>query len=140
MPLPLKIQRGFWDTPDYRQHFEAEYVNGAPVITPDGVTVEFHANQFDHAFSQGGGPSFARMRRMPWIRAVLVDPALPVYRNDKEGKIHRVQIAPEEGYVVVCRAYSRGRKLVFVTAYVVEDARRLQRMMDEYDPWDPADL
>ncbi len=96
MPLPPLLTLP--DEAGYRAHFEAEYCC-APIVTFDGIAVRFFPEMFDHAFYRDSSPTakdkanFDRQRaqRMTWIRNVLEDPALAVYRRVMpNSKIRRI--------------------------------------------------
>ena len=129
MPLPSLLALA--DEHAYEAHFEREYVRGPRVATYDGVQVRFLATQFRHVFhkdsSRGANDKAVfdldRARRMDWIRCVLADQSLEVYRRVMEnGEIRRIVLHPRPRYVVITQVYSENPpKEVFITAFWVRD-------------------
>jgi hypothetical protein len=135
MPLlPLLVLP---DDRNYRAHFEAQYCR-APVLTFDGIAVQFFPEMFDHAFYRDSSPTaqdkavfdLQRAQRMDWIRAVLADPSVELYRRVMpNSKVRRIALESTTLYTVIIqmdpRSSSRAR---FITAYVVDSASALAKM------------
>jgi len=115
----------------YRAKFQRDYVDGASVLTPDGITVRFYPEKFHHAFHRSSTRRvqdkavFDRQRaqRMDWIRAVLTDPSVERYRDPRKlGEFWCVVLEPTTPYVVIIQLYKRNPPTArFITAFVVED-------------------
>jgi hypothetical protein len=126
------------DENTYRAHFVREYCSD-PVITFDGLAVWFYPERFDHAFYRDSSPTaqdkkifdLQRAQRMDWIRHVLYDPNIELYRRIMSitGKERRIALEPTTPYAVIIQidshSLSRAR---FITAYVVSSSSTLANM------------
>ena len=123
---------------EYRNHFEQSCC-GAPVITHDGIAVNFEPRDFDHCcFSSsrrnGVKDTFCTVRagRIDWIVAALQDPSLPLHigwdskRKQHDGKSRVAVVAPD--YVVIIKL-TKPTWARFVTAYVT-DATTMAKIVD----------
>lgn len=125
------------DEMSYRRYFSEQYVAAIPLVTFDGIRVRFFPAIFDHAFfrdisrSSGDKSLFARERaeRMDWIRAILQDSTVELYKRQVRGKIRRIALEPAERYAVIIQIRSAdGRVADFMTAYVVNSDSALAKM------------
>ena len=124
----MEYQNHFLDNEDeYRDHFETQYLGG-PIVSFDGISVQFRANDFDHAFfesenrREGDKSLFAIRRawRINWIRQTLSDNSCELKAGwvksigayDRSRKVY----INCEGYVVIVRKVSNNNWR-FVTAF-----------------------
>lgn len=121
----------------YRRYFNQNYVRGPAVVTFDGIRVRFFSKMFAHAFFRDSSRTAhdkanfdrARAERMNWIRAVLEDSSVELYRRDMKGKIRRIALAFAQRYVVIIQISPRDAHLArFITAYIVDSDRALRKM------------
>lgn len=125
------------DQDSYRAHFERVYCVG-PLVTFDGIRVRFRKGRFWHAFFESPGRdqvksrfSLERARHIDWIKAALQDPAAELYAGwDRERKRYdgSRRVAVVSGCYVVVIALKASDKGDFITAFLVSDARALQRL------------
>jgi hypothetical protein len=123
MPLPPLLTLP--NEESYRAHFHAEYCC-APVVTFDGIAVRFFPEMFDHAFYRDSSPTardkanfdLQRAQRMNWIKAVLEDPTLEVYRRVMpDSKVRRIALEPTARYAVIIQIdSSKPLRARFITA------------------------
>jgi len=135
MPLPPLLSLP--NEAAYRAYFEAQYCS-TPVVTFDGIAVRFFPEMFDHAFYRDSSPTardkanfdLKRAQRMDWIRAVLKDSSLELYRRVMpNSKVRRIALEPSTRYAVIMQIDSRNpRRARFGTAYVVDSASALMKM------------
>jgi len=129
------------DQQEYRAYFENHYVNGPPVITFDGIRAAFYPETFDHAFFRDSTPTAGdkacfdlfRAQRMNWIRAILGDPGMEIYRRVMPNrKVRRIALESSTPYAVIIEM--RRHNSIFITAYRVDSRRALSRMRSN-PPW-----
>jgi hypothetical protein len=135
MPLPRLLSLP--DEAAYRAYFEAQYCN-TTVVTFDGITVQFFTEIFNEAFYRDSSRTardkanfdLKRAQRMDWIRAVLEDSSLEVYRRAMpSSKIRRIALEPTTPYAVIIQIDSRNaRRARFITAYIVDSPSALTKM------------
>ena len=135
MPLPALL--ALPNEQHYRAYFIAQYCN-AQIVTFDDITVRFFPGMFGHAFYRDSGPSvkdkanfdLQRAQRMDWIRAVLTDPSVELYRRVMpNSKIRRIALEPTVRYAVIIQIDNRNpSRARFTTAYVVDSNRVLTNM------------
>jgi hypothetical protein len=67
---------------------------------------------------------------MNWIKAVLEDPTLEVYRRVMpDSKVRRIALEPTARYAVIIQIdSSKPLRARFITAYVVDSASALTKM------------
>ncbi|MDR4496348.1 MAG: hypothetical protein MRK02_00190 [Candidatus Scalindua sp.] len=120
---------------EYRKHFERIYCRGK-VLTFDEIRVYFQANKFDHAFYESSARdgkkdrfSFARARRIDWIKATLEASDANIYQGwDKQKKRYdpgrRVCTVYEDFVVIIeIRQKKYGElKGNFVTCYKADNS------------------
>ncbi len=125
------------DENEYRNHFYKSYVQASPVITFDSISVRFFKHNFAHSFyiesDRGSGIkdqfSFQRAKRMDWIKAVLGDSTVELYRRIMPNKsIRRIALVGVERYAVIIQIDRDGKRANFVTSYVVSDNRVIQKV------------
>ena len=122
---------------EYRQHFETKYCQG-PLATFDGYLVRFRKDQFDHCFFEssqrdGSKDAFSPLRaeRMDWIAETLADPTAQLktgWDSKKRCYNHDRRVALVKGNYVVVIALTTGKKATFITAYVMDTPRSLQKL------------
>lgn len=126
---------------EYKQYFVDNYCVKSPLLTWDGLPVEFYPDMFEHAFYKRTAKAwkakkdcvdFERCKRMPWINEVLQDSTIiPRQGYDKaRGKndnSRRIALVSREKYVVVIR--STGRTWRFVTAYIIDNIDTYNKLM-----------
>jgi hypothetical protein len=122
---------------EYRAYFASRFCQN-PVITFDGIRVRFFASAFNHAFFRDSSrtahdkANFDRQRaeRMNWIRAVLEEPQMALYRRIMgNSKVRRIALDLGTRYAAIIQIddSSPGRAR-FITAYIVDSPRALARM------------
>lgn len=121
----------------YRAHFITHYCN-ASVVTFDGIAVRFFPKMFDHAFYRDSTPTardkanfdLQRARRMEWIKAVLADSSIELYRRVmSNSKVRRIALEPTARYAVIIQIDNRNlSRARFITAYVVDSNSALTKM------------
>jgi hypothetical protein len=125
------------DENEYRDHFQRRYVQMSPLLTFDGIAVRFFDRNFEHAFYfesvRGSGIkskfSFQRAKRMDWIKAILVDDSVELYRRIMpNGSLRRIALEPNENYSVIIQVEEKIRRANFVTAYVVGGSSAITKM------------
>lgn len=126
---------------EYKQYFVDNYCNKSPLLTWDGLPVEFYPEMFEHAFykrttkawkAKKDSVDFDRCKRMPWINEVLHDSTIvPRQGYDKaRGKNDnnsRIALVSQEKYVVVIR--NTGKSWRFVTAYLIDNIDTYNKLM-----------
>lgn len=125
------------DEQSYRVHFITQYCN-APTVTFDGIAVRFFLNMFDHAFYRDSSRmakdkanfDLQRAQRMDWIRTVLTDPSVELYRRVMlNSKIRRIALEPTVRYAVIIQIDNRNPlRARFITAYIVDSNSALGKM------------
>lgn len=135
MPLPPLLLLP--DETAYHEHFQAQYCS-APVVTFDGIAVRFFSGGFHHAFYRDSSATahdkavfdLERARRMDWIKAVLADPTVELYRRKMpDSQIRRIALEPTTHYAVVIQIDRRNpARARFITAYVVDSGSALVNM------------
>lgn len=135
MSLPPLLDLSTSD--DYRHHYKETYCQTG-VVTFDGIWVGFFPETFDHAFFRDSSRQtkdkavFDRQRaeRMPWIRALLLDPNAELYKRVMNaGKVRRIALDPTERYAVIIQMHpKRQNRARFITAYVVDSDSALKKM------------
>jgi len=135
MPLPPLLS--LRNEAAYRTYFEAQYCN-TTVVTFDGITVQFFPEIFNEAFYRDSSRAakdkanfdLKRAQSMDWIRAVLEDSSLEVYRRVMpSSKVRRITLEPTTPYAVIIQIDSRNaRRARFITAYIVDSASALTKM------------
>lgn len=126
------------DEAAYRAHYQTNYVDCSPITTFDGYEVSFFQHNFNHSFfieSVRGSHvkdtfSNSRAERMDWIKAVLDNDSVELYRRVMEdsGKIRRIALVGDERYAVIIQIGSRPNQARFITAYVVNSDSALSNM------------
>lgn len=139
MPYPPLVN--YNSIADYRKHFEKVYCKG-PIITFDGIPVQFRKRDFNHAFyetvkTKDDTFSPVRAERIDWIQAALQDPNSARYvgwdsKKKRYNKKRRVALV-QGNYVVVIAISGKGRGY-FGTAFVANSRRTLQ-MIQKSPPW-----
>lgn len=126
---------------EYRKVFLDNYCEKSPLLTWDGLPVEFYPEMFDHAFYKRSYKSLKakkdsldvdRCQRIMWIKAVLNDPdIIPLVGYDSyRGQYDtgsRIALVSEERYVVVIR--NVGKKWRFVTAYLIDNEKTYKKIL-----------
>jgi hypothetical protein len=122
---------------DYRAYFVTQFCRTS-VATFDGITVRFFPEMFDHAFYRDSSPTagdkanfdLQRAQRMCWIKSILADHTMELYKRVMPNrKVRRIALEPTTPYVVIIQIDSRDpSRARFVTAYVVDSLRALQKM------------
>lgn len=126
LPPPLQLE----SEEEYRQHYLDTLVNGDPVITPDGTRIEFFEDRWKHAFYQSSDKwkddkdvfSWSRAKRMDWIRALLTDQTVDVFKESGLRGYNRLFLYRSESYLVITKEKRQGLD-VFVTAYVCSSGK-----------------
>jgi len=124
---------------EYRAHFINKYVRQAnSVITFDGITVRFFQENFNHAFFTSSSRKTpkkdrfdrSRAQRIDWIKYVLEDPTMEVYRRVMpNGKVRRITLEPTTPYAVIIQINPKDpTQARFITAYVVNSQSALRKM------------
>ena len=135
MPLPPLLSLP--DEAAYRTYFEVQYCN-TTVVTFDGITVQFFPETFNHAFYRDSSRTakdkarfdLKRAQRMAWIRAVLEDSSLELYRRVmSNSKVRRIALELSTPYAVIIQIDSRNvHRARFITAYVVDSPSALMKI------------
>jgi hypothetical protein len=135
--MPLPPLRSLPNEVAYRVYFQAQYCN-ATVVTFDGITVRFFPDMFDHAFYRDSSRTakdkanfdLRRAERMDWIRAVLEDSNLELYRRVMpNSKVRRIALEPTTPYAVIIQIDSHdASRARFITAFVVDSSSALNKM------------
>lgn len=134
MPPLLRLS----DEAAYRAHFERQYCQG-PVQTFDGIAVRFKKSDFNHCCFESNRRtrqkeyfSLIRAERLDWIKAALEDPGADLrvgYDNSRKRYDHGRRVAIISGnYVVIIALQPCRTKARFITAYVADSGRTLQRI------------
>ncbi|MCD6100299.1 hypothetical protein DRQ11_00240 [candidate division KSB1 bacterium] len=124
---------------EYRTYFINKYVGQAnSVITFDGITVRFFRENFNHAFFTSSSRKFprkdqfdrSRAERIDWIKHVLEDPAMEVYRRVMpNGKVRRIVLEPTTPYAVIIQIDPKDcTQARFITAYIVNSSSAVKKM------------
>ena len=89
---------------EYRTHFTSKYVGQKNAIkTFDGIAVRFFQENFNHAFFTSSSRRFpqknkfdkSRAERIDWIKYVLADSTMEVYRRVMpDRKMRRIALVP----------------------------------------------
>ena len=120
---------------EYREHYIRTLVNGPPVITPDGVIVDFYEDKFDYAFwgrssswqKQKDIFSWERARHMDWIRPLLTDPNSDMRRErGNDYRDFRLVLYYPDPYIVVTKCVKAGRE-TFKNAHPCSCARLTEK-------------
>lgn len=135
MPYPDLVN--YETEQNYREHFERVYCRGA-LTCFDGVSVRFYKGDFDHCFfesSQRNGVkdtfSILRSERIDWIKAALQDGQADLfigYDNKRRRLAHDRRVALVMGNYVVIIRFTGTAQARFVTAYVADSHRTLQKI------------
>ena len=135
MPLPPLLSLP--NEAAYRAYFETQYCN-TTVVTFDGVDVQFFPETFNHAFYRDSSRTakdkanfdLKRAQRIDWIRVVLEDPSLQLYRRVMPNcKIRRIALEPSTPYAVIIQIDSRNaHRARFITAYIVDSPSALTKI------------
>lgn len=136
MPYPPLVH--YETVQEYRLHFERVYC-AAPLSCFDGIAVRFQKKDFDHCFFEsskrdGVKDSFSSLRaeRIDWINSALQDGNALLFvgwDRKKRRYDHARRVALVMGnYVVVIRLMDDPRKARFVTAFVADSKRTLNRI------------
>jgi len=135
--MPLPPLRSLPNEAAYRAYFQAQYCN-ATTVTFDGITVRFFPGMFDHAFYRDSSRTakdkanfdLRRAERMDWIRAVLEDSNLELYRRVMpNSKVRRIALEPTTPYAVIIQIDSHNASRArFITAFVVDSPSALNKM------------
>lgn len=126
---------------EYKRYFVDHYCANSPLLTWDGLPVEFHPDMFEHAFYKRTVKSwnakkdcvdFERCKRMQWIEEVLQDSTIvPRQGYDKargrNDNRRRVVLVSKEKYVVIIRR--AGKSWKFVTAYLIDNDSTYYKLM-----------
>jgi hypothetical protein len=123
---------------EYRVHFERVYCAG-PVSCFDGIVLRFQKKDFDHCFFESGNRdgvkdtfSTLRAERIDWIKTALQDGDALLFvgwDRNKRRYDHDRRVALVMGnYVVVIRLMKDQKKARFVTAFVADSDRTLNRI------------
>lgn len=122
---------------DYRSHFVVQYCKG-PVLTFDSIAVKFFPRVFNHAFYRDSSPTahdkadfdHDRAQRMDWIKAVLTDATVELYRRVMpSSKVRRIALEPTVRYAVIIQLDNRNPlRAHFTTAYIVDSSSALTKM------------
>jgi len=113
-------------------------LHGRAVVLGRSPLVDGRESSYWHFTSSGADeasrePDFRRCERIGWPRAIIEaagEPEVHCWRV-KRGQERRILLALDDfGYIVVLA--DRGRVLVPVTAYVVEQPKRRERLRAEY--------
>ena len=124
---------------EYRNHFIDKYVGQAnSVITFDGLIVRFFPESFDHAFFTSSRRKFPRKNqfdrdraeRIDWIKYILENPTMEVYRRVMpNGKMRRIALEPTTPYTVIVQINLKyPTQARFITAYIVNSQSALRKM------------
>lgn len=123
---------------EYRSHFERVYCAG-PVSSFDGIAVRFQKTDFHHCFYESGNrdgvkDTFSPLRaeRIDWIKAALEDGAALLFvgwdrKKRRYNQDRRVALVMGN-YVVVIRFLNNQKAARFVTAFVADSERTLNRI------------
>lgn len=135
--MPLPPLRSLPDEAAYRAYFEAQYCN-ATIVTFDGITVRFFPGMFGHAFHRDSSRTtkdkanfdLRRAERIDWIKAVLEDSSLKLYRRVMpNSKVRRIALEPTTPYAVIIQIDSHNaHRARFITAFVVDSSSALNKM------------
>jgi hypothetical protein len=119
---------------EYQKHFEREYCSTPdPILTFDGIKVDFYPGQFKHAFFKSSSrkaqdkTNFCRTRaeRMNWIKFALQNPKADLRvgydKRTKSSAPHRRVAVVEGNYVVVIQLKS-SKKAFFITAFSADSS------------------
>src|SRR3990170_1828658 len=97
LPALLKLP----DEAAYRDHYRRAFVKVSPLLTFDGIKVNFFPEQFNHAFFRDSSRTakdkarfdWQRAERIEWIKEVLADPRAEIYRRlMPDGKTMRIML------------------------------------------------
>jgi hypothetical protein len=124
---------------EYRAHFISKYVGQKNSVTTfDGITVRFFQESFNHAFFTSSSRSSpnknkfdkSRAERIDWIKYVLEDSTMEVYRRVMPNrKVRRIALEPTTPYAVIMQIDQRNPAHArFITAYVVKSQSALTKM------------
>lgn len=128
---------------ELRKIWSDTYCN-EPVITFDGIEVQFYSNMFDHCFFESDNRrkgdksilSYNRLEKIYWIKDALEDPTSVIKKGwDSKKKSYdnsrRVTLV-KENYIVVILIY-RAKKARLITAFEVNDRENLEKIRNSPD-------
>lgn len=120
---------------EYRSYFEANYCHGT-IKTFDNIEVRFRKSDFNHCFfesvrTKDDAFSFKRAERLLWIKATLQDSNSERYigwnaKKKRYDRSRRVMLVKGDHVVVI--ALIDNKRANFVTAYVADNKRTLERI------------
>ena len=116
----------------------------SPIVTFDGISVQFYTNMFDHCFYESADRrkkdksilSLNRLEKIYWIKDALEDPdSMRKIGWDSKTKSYdrsrRVAIV-KDNYIVVIMIF-RNKKARFITAFEVNDEENLEKIVNGPD-------
>ncbi len=116
----------------------------SPIVTFDGISVQFYTNMFDHCFYESADRrkkdksilSLNRLEKIYWIKDALEDPdSMRKIGWDSKTKSYdrsrRVAIV-KDNYIVVIMIF-RNKKARFITAFEVYDEENLKKIVNGPD-------
>lgn len=116
----------------------------SPIVTFDGISVQFYTHMFDHCFYESADRrkkdksilSLNRLEKIYWIKDALEDPdSMRKIGWDSKTKSYdrsrRVAIV-KDNYIVVIMIF-RNKKARFITAFEVNDEENLKKIVNGPD-------
>lgn len=121
------------DESAYEKLYLDTYCNGVPIVTTDGIRVDFYPENFGHAFYESVDRkaadksqfSTARAERMLWIKETLQDPTAELHvgwdkKHQKYDNSRRVAVVKDDYVVIIWIKDLTTAK--FITAYVADNS------------------
>lgn len=135
-----KIKSHLMKEAELRQLWSETYCDSAkPIVTFDGITVQFFSSMFDHAFYESANRqakdksvlSLNRCEKMLWIKDTLEDNTAVLKKGwDSKTKSYdgsrRVTLI-KDNYVVVIIVFG-DKKARFLTAYQIDNDENLAKL------------